>query len=183
LGLSCLDTMTHCLVWFNGPSALNLHTTLPPQANEIGCNYIRQHRSVNHVVVFDRSLRPNIAIDPGVTYYGCNGQKQLPTWQEVLYTTLDQPHNSGLLAVRLAMNLKFGTVYILGCDWGDNNHSIFDLQYKKTQLINKMTNSSKRLLERWGRQHNIVLVGHNPAGIGIHNITVNHLIQTLTSAK
>ena len=175
--------MTHCLVWFNGPSARNLHTVIPPQANEIGCNYIRQHRSVNRVVVFDRSLRPSIAIEPGVEYYGCNGQKQLPHWQEVLYTTLDQPHNSGLLAVRLAMNLKFGTIYILGCDWGDNNHSIFDLQYKKTEIINKMTNSAKQLLERWGREHNIVLVGHNPAHIRIHNITTNHLIDTVTTAK
>lgn len=175
--------MTHCLVWFNGPSALNLHTILPPQANEIGCNYIRQHRPVNRVVVFDRSLRPSIAIEPGVEYYGCNGQKELPTWQEVHYTTLDQPHNSGLLAVRLAMNLKFSTIYILGCDWGDNNRSIFDAQYKKTQLIDKMTNSSKQLLERWGRQHSIVLVGNNPAGIRIHNITVNHLKDTLASAK
>jgi hypothetical protein len=135
------------------------------------------------VVVFDHALRPNINIDPGVTYYGCNGHKQLPTWQEVLYTTLDQPHNSGLLAVRLAMNLKFSTVYILGCDWGLNNHSIFDAQYKKTQVIDKMSNPSKKLLERWGRQHDIVLVGHNPAGIRIRNITVNDLTNTLTSAK
>jgi hypothetical protein len=135
------------------------------------------------VVVFDSVLRPNINIDPGVTYYGCNGQKDLPTWQEVHYTTLNQPHNSGLLAVRLAMNLKFGTVYILGCDWGLNNHSIFDAQYKKTQVIDKMSNPAKQLLERWGRQHNIVLVGHNPAGIRIRNITVNDLINTLTSAK
>ena len=175
--------MTHCLVWFNGPSALDLHKSIPPQTQEIGCNYIRQHRPVNHVVVFDSVLRPNINIDPGVTYYGCNGHKQLPHWQEVLYTTLDQPHNSGLLAVRLAMNLKFGTVYILGCDWGLDNHSIFDAQYKKTQVIDKMTNSCKQLLERWGRQHDIVLVGHNPAGIRIRNITVNDLTNTLTSAK
>jgi hypothetical protein len=135
------------------------------------------------VVVFDCALRPNIDIDPEVTYYGCNGHKQLPTWQEVLYTTLDQPHNSGLLAVRLAMNLKFSTIYILGCDWGLDNHSIFDAQYKKTQVIDKMSNPSKKLLERWGRQHDIVLVGHNPAGIRIRNITVNDLIDTLTSAK
>jgi hypothetical protein len=175
--------MTHCLVWFNGPSSLDLHKSIPPQDNEIGCNYIRQHRPVNRVVVFDHALRPNINIDPGVTYYGCNGHKQLPTWQEVLYTTLDQPHNSGLLAVRLAMNLKFSTVYILGCDWGLNNHSIFDAQYKKTQVIDKMSNPSKKLLERWGRQHDIVLVGHNPAGIRIRNITVDDLIDTFTSAK
>jgi len=175
--------MTHCLVWFNGPSALNLHTTIPQQSNEIGCNYIRQHRPVNRVVVFDHALRPNINIDPGVTYYGCNGHKQLPTWQEVLYTTLDQPHNSGLLAVRLAMNLKFATIYILGCDWGLDNHSIFDAQYKKTQVMDKMSNPAKQLLERWGRQHDIVLVGHNPAGIRIRNITVNDLTNTLTSAK
>jgi hypothetical protein len=135
------------------------------------------------VVVFDHALRPNINIDPGVTYYGCNGHKQLPTWQEVLYTTLDQPHNSGLLAVRLAMNLNFSTVYILGCDWGLNNHSIFDAQYKKTQVIDKMSNPAKQLLERWGTQHDIVLVGHNPAGIRIRNITVNDLTNTLTSAK
>lgn len=175
--------MTHCLVWFNGPSSKNLHTTIPHQSNEIGCNYIRQHRLVNHVVVFDCALRPNILIDPGVTYYGCNGHKQLPHWQEVLYTTLDQPHNSGLLAVRLAMNLNFSTVYILGCDWGDNNHSIFDAQYKKTQVIDKMSNPAKKLLERWGTQHNIVLVGHNPAGIRIRNITAPDLITTLTHAK
>ena len=171
--------MTHCLVWFNGPSARNLHTVIPPQAQEIGCNYIRQHRPVNRVVVYDRSLRPNIVIEPGVEYYGCNGQRELPTWQEVHYTTLDQPHNSGLLAVRLAMNLRFSTIYILGWDWGDNNRSIFDAQYKKTQLIDKMTNSAKQLLERWGRQHSIVLVGKNTAGIRIHNITVNHLKDTL----
>jgi hypothetical protein len=118
-----------------------------------------------------------------VEYYGCNGQRDLPTWQEVHYTTLDQPHNSGLLAVRLAMNLKFSTIYILGCDWGSNNHSIFDSKYKKTEIINKMTNSSKQLLEKWGRQHDIVLVGDNPAGIRIHNITINHLIETLNIAK
>ena len=175
--------MTHCLVWFNGPSSLALHSIIPPQSNEIGCNYIRQYRSVNRVVVFDRPLRSNITIEPDVEYYGCNGQRDLPTWQEVHYTTLDQPHNSGLLAVRLAMNLKFKTIYILGCDWGHSNHSIFDAQYKKTELINKMTNSSKQLLERWGKQHDIILVGDNPAGIRIHNITINHLIETLNIAK
>ena len=175
--------MTHCLVWFNGPTSLDLHKKIPPQPQEIGCNYILQHRAVNHVVVMDRALRPSIIIQPNVRYYGCNGHKQLPDWQEVIYTTLDQPHNSGLLAVRLAMNLNFDTIYILGCDWGDNNRSIFDAQYKKTQLIDKMTNSAKQLLERWGRQHSIVLVGNNPAGIRIHNITTNHLIDTVTTAK
>ena len=175
--------MTHCLVWFNGPSALNLHTIIPPQPQEIGCNYIRQHRLVNRVVVFDRALRPTIAIEPGVEYYGCNGQRELPTWQEVHYTTLDQPHNSGLLAVKLAMNLKFSTIYILGCDWGHSNQSIFDAQYKNTQPIDKMTNSAKQLLERWNRQHSIVLVGDNPANIRIHNVTVNCLIDSLTFAK
>ena len=175
--------MTHCLVWFNGPSSKNLHTTIPQQSNEIGCNYIRQHRPVNHVVVFDRALRLTINIDPAVTYHGCNGQKQLPHWQEVLYTTLDQPHNSGLLAVRLAMNLNFGTIYILGCDWGHSNQSIFDHRYNKSQQIDKMTNDGRKFLERWGREKDIILVGNNPALIRIQNITVQDLITRLTHAK
>ena len=175
--------MTHCLVWFNGPSSLDLHKSIPPQTQEIGCNYIRQHRPVNHVVVFDTVLRPNINIDPGVTYYGCNGHKQLPHWQEVLYTTLDQPHNSGLLAVRLAMKLLFETIYILGCDWGSSNQSIFDNRYNKSQQIDKMSNDGRKLLERWAREKGIILVGPNPAPIQMPNITVPDLITTLTHAK
>lgn len=183
MGLSCLDTMTHCLVWFNGPSSIDLHQSIPLQSNEIGCNYIQQHRPVNHVVVFDRALRSTMEIDPTVTYHGCNGQKQLPHWQEVCYTTLDQPNNSGLLAVRLAMNLQFCTIYILGCDWGTSNQSIFDHRYNKLQHIDKMTNPGRTLLERWGREQDIILVGANPALIRIQNITVQDLTTRLAHAK
>lgn len=135
------------------------------------------------MVVFDRALRPTINIDPGVVFYGCNGQKQLPHWQEVIYTTLDQPHNSGLLAVRLAMNLSFKPIYVLGCDWGQSNQSIFDQKYKNTRQIDKMTNPGRKLLERWGREQDIILVGDNPAMIRIQNISVQDLITRLAHAK
>lgn len=175
--------MTHCLVWFNGPTSLDLHNKIPPQPQEIGCNYILQHRAVNHVVAMDRALRPSITIQPNVQYYGCNGHKQLPHWQEVLYTTLDQPQNSGLLAVRLAMNLKFKPIYVLGCDWGANDQSIFDAKYGNQRRISKMTNPGRKLLERWGREHDIVLVGSNPALIRIQNISVPDLLTRLNNAK
>ena len=44
------------IVWFNGASRKGLEDKFPLQDIEVGCNYIRRDRKVNHVVCFDYGM-------------------------------------------------------------------------------------------------------------------------------
>ena len=63
------------IIWFNGPSAKELHKTLPKKYTEFGCNFIRRDRAVDHVCVHDPITKPLIDIEDNVKYWARNGQK------------------------------------------------------------------------------------------------------------
>ena len=132
------------IVWFNGPSAEFWLQTLHKQQVEIGCNYIYQDRRVDHVCVYDHQMLPLIKDGPHKLW--CRNGIKDPRYEEVNYTARQQPHNSGAMAIRLAINLKLDHVFVLGCDWGITNKSRYDYGPRNSEL--KYTNSQKRLIER-----------------------------------
>ena len=143
-----------CIVWFNGPSAKELHKTLPKKYIEFGCNFIRRDRAVDHVCVHDPITKPLIDIEDNVKYWARNGQKD-KTFDEVVYPMSEQPENSGMLALYVALKLGFKKIYIIGCDWGITNKSVY--QYKRQSEL-KYSNSQCRLLERWDKEPGVEII-------------------------
>jgi len=148
--------MSACLVFFNGPS-LNDYLTLPKRFTEIGCNYIESIRSsVDHVVCYDPEMRSQIPQSQGKTYWCKNGHRS-DTWREICYPMIDTPQCSGTLAVRLALQLGFSTIWVLGCDWGHSDQSVFQDRYR-SQSAKKYSNSKVRQMDRWMRDKDIRIV-------------------------
>ena len=133
------------IIWFNGPSAKELHKTLPKKYTEFGCNFIRRDRAVDHVCVHDPITKPLIDIEDNVKYWARNGQKD-KIFDEVVYPMSEQPENSGMLALYVALKLGFKKIYIIGCDWGITNKSVY--QYKRQSEL-KYRNDLKILMKRW----------------------------------
>ena len=151
--------MTKCVVLFNGPS-LNRYLKLPKAAIEIGCNHIQTLRPcVDHVVAYDDQILQRIPPRPGIQYHTRNGRRR-QHWAEVSFTSLDQPHCSGTMAVLLARNLKCSSIRIVGCDWGITTDSLFDQEYQRHQppAARKHTNSKVRQMDRWMRSWDIRVV-------------------------
>lgn len=154
--------MTKCVVLFNGPS-LNRYLKLPKAVTEIGCNHIEQVRPcVDHVVAYDHQILRQIPPRPGVQYHTRNGRRW-QHWAEVSFTSLDQPHCSGTMAVLLARNLRCSSIRIVGCDWGVTTTSIFDEIYHRHQppAAYKHTNSKVRQMDKWMKSCDIRVVSDN----------------------
>lgn len=151
--------MNQCLVFFNGPS-LNHYLSLPKRFTEIGCNYIESIRpSVDHIVCYDPEMRLKIPQTPGKRYWCKNGHRNA-TWGEICYEMIDTPQCSGTLAVRLALQLGFSTIWVLGCDWGHSDQSVFQDRYQ-SQSARKYSNSKVRQMDRWMRDRDIRIVSDN----------------------
>ena len=134
---------------FNGPS-LKRYLGLPKSVAEIGCNHIQDLRPcVDHVVAYDSQILTHIPPRPAITYHTRSGFRR-DHWGEVSYTSLDQPHCSGTMAVLLAINLKFTSIRIVGCDWGVTVASLFDHIYHTRQApaAYKHSNSKVRQMDR-----------------------------------
>ena len=162
------------IVWFNGHSAKTLLHTLPQQQLEIGCNYIFKDRAVNHICVYDWQMFPNIPNGP-YKLWCRNGQKD-KRFEEVIYAAKDQPHSSGVMALRLAINLKLDHVYIIGCDWGISAKSIYDYGHRNSEL--KYTNSQKRLVERMSKEIDMTFIAADakPIDISCQQISPDKLL-------
>tara|TARA_R100001594_G_scaffold135249_1_gene176854 strand:- start:293 stop:799 length:507 start_codon:yes stop_codon:yes gene_type:complete len=165
------------IVWFNGHSAKTFLHTLPKQQLEIGCNYIYKDRAVDHVCVYDWQMFKNIKSGP-YKLWCRNGQKD-PRFQEVIYSAKDQPHSSGVMALRLAINLNLNHVYVIGCDWGISSKSIYDYDTRNSEL--KYTNSQKRLVERMSKEIDITFIAATakPIDIACHQISPDKLLSYL----
>ena len=149
----------HCLVFFNGPS-LNHYMSLPKRFTEIGCNYIESIRpSVDHIVCYDPEMRDQIPQSQGKKYWCKNGNRS-ETWGEICYPMIDTPQCSGTLAVRLALQLGFTTIWVLGCDWGHSDQSVFQDRYR-SQSAKKYSNSKVRQMDRWMKDKDIRIVSDN----------------------
>jgi hypothetical protein len=133
------------IVWFNGPSRQKLMNQFPLQQNEIGCNYIRRDRAVQHVCVFDKQIWPNIKFETDINYYTHHERAFWP-WQTVHYDFAEAT-NSGMLALSVACKLtenKDHTIYVIGCDWGLNQESVYDYRYS---LQRKYTHITKKAVD------------------------------------
>ena len=146
--------MNTAVIWFNGPSRKS-YLDIEKKYTEFGCNHIRRDRKVDHVCVYDPVTIQFIETEPEVKYWTRNGWNQSPGFEQVIYSMSNQPQNSGMMAVRCALNLGYKKLYIIGCDWGVTDDSVYE--YKRKSKL-KYTNSQSRLLELWNRQPNIEIV-------------------------
>lgn len=118
------------IVWWSGPSAVNLVDVMPYCVyEEYGCNFFQELRSIDHAVCYDLPVMDLIEQTPSVTYW-CRPKAARPNWRPV-------PHpyqhchvsDSGTLAVELALARNPEHCWIIGCDWGNTNVSIQDHHY------------------------------------------------------
>ena len=151
------------IVWLNGPSRQPLIKTLPQQNIEVGCNYIRQDRKVNHVVCFDQQMIKALKQQEGVKYwtrpyYGSIGGP----WQSIKESLNIHPQNSGVLAIQLAYNLSKDNIYIIGLDWGITKETSYDYSnIRKERRLPKHTNHCIKHLETFNKTNNNIFVVHN----------------------
>jgi len=151
------------VVWFNGPSQENLIHSLHPQECEIGCNYIQTRRPVHYVCAYDKQVVDSIQRDPSIGYYTRIEHAHLPHWKAVM-DPLVSGINSGLLAVILATKLNKDPIYIIGCDWGLNEKSVFD--YKRITL-RKYTNAMKKILSKLTQRNPIFVVSDSTPDVPV----------------
>jgi len=159
------------IVWFNGPSAEFFLQTLAKQQVEIGCNYIYRDRRVDHVCVYDWQMFDSI--EDGPYQLWCRNGEKHPRFQEVSYSNRQQPHNSGTLALRLAINLGLDHVFVIGCDWGITNKSRYDYGDRNSEL--KYTNSQKRLVERCQDEIDMTFITATPIDIDVPQASPDRL--------
>ena len=124
------------VVWFNGPSAVDLHH-IKTQPLEIGCNFIESRRKVNHVCAYDgptiKALNEK-KLTTGVKYWTRKPFQNEP-WNlvESKLSNGEFKHHtgfcSGTLALSLAIQLGCTEILLLGLDWKETNRSIFDDDY------------------------------------------------------
>ena len=144
------------VIWFNGADHRRW-LDLPRQPLEIGCNYFADVRLVDHICCFDQRMKSVIVKKPGITYWCKNGQKG-DGWDEVHYPMTEEPENSGMMAIKLAMNLGCDSVRVIGCEWGINDSSVFESQYRNARPGRKYDNHSRYLLREWSRRIDIKFV-------------------------
>jgi hypothetical protein len=144
------------LIWFNGPSQADwLH--LPAYPLEIGCNYFADVRPVHHICCFDDRMKSAIIKKPGINYWCRNGHSG-NGWNEVTYPMTEEPQNSGLMAVKLAIDLGCARIRIVGCDWGRYDYSVFESRYLNATPGKKYDNHSRSLLKKWSMFADIAFV-------------------------
>jgi len=162
------------IIWFNGPSRQKLIDKFPIQSTEIGCNFIRQDRAVQHVCIFDRSLWSKITHDDGVKYY------THPAWQKTPWHTASHPFaeaaNSGMLAVMVAYRLSTDPIYILGCDWGLTKQSVYE--YSRKEQI-KYGNLTKKSLNTINKERDIFVVHDSRPDVDQNIITTDKFLDLI----
>ena len=117
------------LIWFSGPSALNLVDSVPYGLyEEYGTNYFDEFRSVDHLVSYDRQMVHNRTLNPTITYWTTTKWSR-EGWRSIRWNK-DQVHisDSGTLAVEVALQ-HHHQVYVIGADWGITDVSVQDHHY------------------------------------------------------
>jgi hypothetical protein len=147
------------VVWFNGPSVRQF-LDIPRQPLEIGCNFIEQHRDVDHVCAYDRQCIERIAQRSGVQYWTRQAMRS-GSWPAPESTY--QPFDSGTLAVVVAHQLRVKQINIMGCDWQHTNESVFDGAYTwRNYQPKKASLPKQKLLERIHLSVPITIVTDRP---------------------
>ena len=141
------------LVWFNGPSRQSIIQHTPPKPVEIGCNYIRRDRAVSHVVAYDAPVVNSMETEDGVSYH-TRTEHVIPGWRGI-NDPLIQGVNSGIAAVIVATQISRDDIYIIGCDWGLNNDTVYD--YGRGEL-RKYSNPIRKVLKQLAQRNNILVV-------------------------
>jgi len=165
-----LDGKETAVVWFNGPSARDLHH-IPRQQLEIGCNFIEQHRVVDHVCCYDLPVMRELTqrgANEGVSYWTRRrfGTKMFQTFDSGIRYRQFQNVNgfcSGTLALALAHHLGVRSVFLLGMDWQITNESLYDDRYTwRAFQPNKTSRSKWDFLEVASRVMEITVVHDQP---------------------
>lgn len=141
------------IVWFNGPSQRSIIRTTPRHHTEIGCNYIRRDRRVPYVVAYDAPVVNSITLEDGVTYY-TRKEHVIAGWRGI-QDPLIQGINSGIAAVIVATQISRDDIYIVGCDWGLTNETVYD--YGRGEL-RKYSNPMKKVLGQLAQRNPIFVV-------------------------
>ena len=117
------------IVWFSGPSAMNLIDVIPyDRYVEIGCNHFDQYRSVQHLVAYDRQVIQNYGEQNDQCEYWTQPKwSQQPLWKSIKKKNSQHIGDSGQLAVALSLQLGASHTYIIGCDWQITDASIQDI--------------------------------------------------------
>lgn len=163
-------------VWFNGPSSEKLINILPPQDVEIGCNYIQTRRPVHYVCAYDKPIVDSIQRDPSIGYYTRREYAHLPYWKPVT-DPLVSGINSGLLAVIVATHMNMKPIYIIGCDWGLNEQSVFIYE---RQSLRKYSNSMKNVLSKLADRNPIYVVNDRVPDVDVPVITTLDFLTITT---
>ena len=136
------------IVFFNGPSVRHYLSLYLDNHVKIGCNWMFERTPLNHCVCLDWRMQDNIdEAYPDLvqsTRFWCQNGFQRPGWQPISYPMTEQPQNSGMLALTLAVQLQPREIWVVGCDWGLNNLSLFD--YGDRNSEHKYTNDSRHLM-------------------------------------
>lgn len=142
----------------------------------IGCNFMYQHRALDHLCVFDTQMLDQIDQDHQ-NLLDCRlwsaMSRHAPGFEELCWPLAEQPHNSGMMAVRLAIHLGFKDVLIWGCDWGLSDESIFDYGVRNSTL--KYTNSQRRLMRLLAERVRIRCVHDHKIDVPVEVITADRI--------
>jgi hypothetical protein len=167
------------VVWFNGPSVRQF-LDMPRQPLEIGCNFIEQHRDVDHVCAYDRQVIDRL------TKRGLN--EQVSYWTRAAmasssfqtFSSVHQCWDSGTLAVLLAHHLGVASIHILGCDWHHTNDSIFDQRYTWRRHQPKKASLAKyKLLERLHPHMSINVVTDRPWRMAVNFVSTADFLNAI----
>jgi len=159
-----VDKVT-AVIWFNGPSHREwLH--LPRALVEIGCNYFADVRPVDHICCYDDRMKASLTLRPDIQYWCRNGQRG-QGWNEVTYVNTDNPENSGMMAIKLAINLGHQRIRVIGCDWGLERASVFESRYLNASPGKKYNNHSRKLLKSWSLRRDIKFIHHGPIDVPV----------------
>lgn len=165
----------HAIIWFNGPSSREL-MHMPKTTTEIGCNHIYRLRPVDHVVCYDWEVLGSIP--QGNYQRWCRNGIKHPDFEEITYVMTEQPQQSGLLAVHLAIKLRMDKVYILGCDWGITDKSIFRYDTLHPSPV-KYNNNAKRLLKTLSQKINLVVVNRSIPDVDVPVLSTDRFLEDL----
>lgn len=146
------------IVWFNGPSARAFHR-IPAQSLEVGCNFILNDRYVHHVCAYDQQCVDRIPPQDGVQYWT---RRRCQNTQFNLVDSTIPYYDSGTLALVLANTLTAEAIYVLGCDWGWTNGSIYDKLYTWRQYEPlKFSNPKIKTLDLVNKKNKLIFVNEN----------------------
>jgi len=164
------------IVWFNGPSATDLHH-ISAQALEIGCNFIEQHRPVHHVCAYDRQVLETIKPQADVQYWTRR------VMDHVNFKHVEYQHQifcSGTLAMSLALQLKLDHVYVIGCDWQQTNASVYDSLYTWRNYQPKKNSIPRgKLLEQLHKKMPITVVTNKPWKMAVDFINTKNFLKII----